>query len=173
MGGSTIKFNVTFCIEALFAVPYQTVSVRREHAGGRKHIKVGNALINLAEYAGRSKVERRYLLQSARKASRQDNSVLKVVVSTDLIQGSPVFKAASVEQVLVPAMSFANSAIERLESDSISYTSSSTAHPLSEGLENPDEIVSAILADAAISDDFNATGPRLKASSQPRSSHTL
>lgn len=24
MGGSTIKFNVTFCIEALFAVPYQT-----------------------------------------------------------------------------------------------------------------------------------------------------
>ena len=55
--------------------------------------KLGIAPVNLAEYAGKGRVERRYLLQSDSKAQGRVNSIMRVAVEMTLLYGDPLFRA--------------------------------------------------------------------------------
>ncbi|XP_015242170.1 PREDICTED: protein FAM102B-like [Cyprinodon variegatus] len=69
------------------------VSVRKELKGGKSFAKLGFADLNLSEFAGSGSTVRRCLLEGYNtKNSRQDNSILKVVISTQLMSGDPCFK---------------------------------------------------------------------------------
>ncbi|KAL4635066.1 protein FAM102B-like isoform X1 [Arapaima gigas] len=69
------------------------VSVRKELKGGKTYAKLGFADLNLAEFAGSGSTTRRCLLEGYdTKNTRQDNSILKVVISTQLKSGDPCFK---------------------------------------------------------------------------------
>ncbi|XP_066548505.1 EEIG family member 2 isoform X2 [Amia ocellicauda] len=69
------------------------VSVRKELKGGKTFAKLGFADLNLAEFAGSGNTTRRCLLEGYdTKNTRQDNSILKVVISTQLMSGDPCFK---------------------------------------------------------------------------------
>ncbi|XP_032228049.1 protein FAM102B [Nematostella vectensis] len=69
------------------------VSVRKETKGGKSHIKLGFVDINLAEFAGSGTLTRRYILEGYDdKTSRQDNSILEIQVTMQLISGDPLFK---------------------------------------------------------------------------------
>ncbi|KAM9428877.1 EEIG family member 2-like [Salvelinus alpinus] len=69
------------------------VSVRKEMKGGKTFAKLGFADLNLSEFAGSGRTTRRCLLEGYdTKNSRQDNSILKVVISTQLMSGDPCFK---------------------------------------------------------------------------------
>ncbi|XP_055717630.1 protein FAM102B [Salvelinus fontinalis] len=69
------------------------VSVRKELKGGKTYAKLGFADLNLAEFAGSGNTTRRCLLEGYdTKNTRQDNSILKVVISTQLMSGDPCFK---------------------------------------------------------------------------------
>ncbi|KAJ0065350.1 hypothetical protein NL108_007564 [Boleophthalmus pectinirostris] len=55
--------------------------------------KLGFADLNLAEFAGSGNTTRRCLLEGYdTKNTRQDNSILKVIISTQLMSGDPCFK---------------------------------------------------------------------------------
>jgi len=65
-----------------------------ERKGGKTTEKLGIVEINLAEFAGRGREERRYLLQSEKKAAQgRTNSILRVAVELTLLEGDPVFRA--------------------------------------------------------------------------------
>ncbi|CAB1317137.1 unnamed protein product [Coregonus sp. 'balchen'] len=69
------------------------VSVRKEMKGGKTFAKLGFADLNLSEFAGSGSTTRRCLLEGYdTKNCRQDNSILKVVISTQLMSGDPCFK---------------------------------------------------------------------------------
>ncbi|XP_068196619.1 EEIG family member 2-like [Antennarius striatus] len=69
------------------------VSVRKELKGGKSFAKLGFADLNLSEFAGSGSMTRRCLLEGYdTKNTRQDNSILKVVISTQLMSGDPCFK---------------------------------------------------------------------------------
>ncbi|KAK1796070.1 hypothetical protein P4O66_008861, partial [Electrophorus voltai] len=69
------------------------VSVRKELKGGKTYAKLGFADLNLAEFAGSGSTTRRCLLEGYdTKNTRQDNSILKVIISTQLMSGDPCFK---------------------------------------------------------------------------------
>ncbi|XP_031574485.1 protein FAM102B-like isoform X2 [Actinia tenebrosa] len=69
------------------------VSVRKEAKGGKSYVKLGFVDINLAEFAGPGAMKRRYILEGYDdKTSRQDNSILEVSISMQLILGDPLFK---------------------------------------------------------------------------------
>ncbi|KAK5613897.1 hypothetical protein CRENBAI_014662 [Crenichthys baileyi] len=69
------------------------VSVRKELKGGKSFAKLGFADLNLSEFAGSGNTVRRCLLEGYdTKNTRQDNSILKVVISTQLMSGDPCFK---------------------------------------------------------------------------------
>ncbi|KAK1897480.1 Protein FAM102B [Dissostichus eleginoides] len=69
------------------------VSVRKELKGGKAFAKLGFADLNLAEFAGSGNTTRRCLLEGYdTKNTRQDNSILKVIISTQLMSGDPCFK---------------------------------------------------------------------------------
>ncbi|XP_061739872.1 protein FAM102B isoform X1 [Nerophis ophidion] len=69
------------------------VSVRKELKGGKAYAKLGFANLNLSEFAGSGSTTRRCLLEGYdTKNTRQDNSILKVVISTQLMSGDPCFK---------------------------------------------------------------------------------
>ncbi|XP_029561548.1 protein FAM102B [Salmo trutta] len=69
------------------------VSVRKEMKGGKTFAKLGFADLNLSEFAGSGSTMRRCLLEGYdTKNTRQDNSILKVVISTQLMSGDPCFK---------------------------------------------------------------------------------
>ncbi|XP_028834321.1 protein FAM102B-like [Denticeps clupeoides] len=69
------------------------VSVRKELKGGKAFAKLGFADLNLAEFAGSGSTTRRCLLEGYdTKNTRQDNSILKVVISMQLMSGDPCFK---------------------------------------------------------------------------------
>ncbi|KAM9384319.1 LOW QUALITY PROTEIN: EEIG family member 2-like [Pholidichthys leucotaenia] len=68
-------------------------SVRKELKGGKAYAKLGFADLNLAEFAGSGNTTRRCLLEGYdTKNTRQDNSILKVIISTQLMSGDPCFK---------------------------------------------------------------------------------
>ncbi|XP_049603270.1 EEIG family member 2 [Syngnathus scovelli] len=72
------------------------VSVRKELKGGKAFAKLGFADLNLSEFAGSGSTTRRCLLEGYdTKKTRQDNSILKVVITTQLMSGDPCFKAPS------------------------------------------------------------------------------
>ncbi|KAI2667871.1 Protein FAM102B [Labeo rohita] len=69
------------------------VSVRKELKGGKTFAKLGFADLNLAEFAGSGSTTRRCLLEGYNtKNTRQDNSMLKVIISMQLMSGDPCFK---------------------------------------------------------------------------------
>ncbi|KAM3865953.1 EEIG family member 2-like [Diretmus argenteus] len=69
------------------------VSVRKELKGGKTFAKLGFADLNLSEFAGSGSTTRRCLLEGYdTKHTRQDNSILKVVITTQLMSGDPCFK---------------------------------------------------------------------------------
>ncbi|KAM9444346.1 EEIG family member 2 isoform 2-T2 [Clarias gariepinus] len=69
------------------------VSVRKETKGGKTFAKLGFADLNLAEFAGSGSTTRRCLLEGYdTKNTRQDNSILKVIICTHLMSGDPCFK---------------------------------------------------------------------------------
>ncbi|XP_047446132.1 protein FAM102B-like [Mugil cephalus] len=69
------------------------VSVRKELKGGKSFAKLGFADLNLSEFAGSGSTIRRCLLEGYdTKNTRQDNSILKVVITTQLMSGDPCFK---------------------------------------------------------------------------------
>ncbi|XP_075877337.1 EEIG family member 2-like [Nelusetta ayraudi] len=69
------------------------VSVRKEVKGGKSFAKLGFADLNLSEFAGSGNTTRRCLLEGYdTKNTRQDNSILKVVITTQLMSGDPCFK---------------------------------------------------------------------------------
>ncbi|XP_076837184.1 EEIG family member 2-like isoform X2 [Brachyhypopomus gauderio] len=69
------------------------VSVRKELKGGKSFAKIGFVDLNLAEFAGSGSITRRCLLEGYNtKHTRQDNSILKVGVSMQLMSGDPCFK---------------------------------------------------------------------------------
>ncbi|KAG8556033.1 hypothetical protein GDO81_017905 [Engystomops pustulosus] len=71
------------------------VSVRKELKGGKAYAKLGFADLNLAEFAGSGNTVRRCLLEGYdTKNTRQDNSILKVGISMQLMSGDPCFKTA-------------------------------------------------------------------------------
>ncbi|XP_028987082.1 EEIG family member 2-like isoform X2 [Betta splendens] len=69
------------------------VSVRKELKGGKTFAKLGFADLNLSEFAGSGSTTRRCLLEGYdTKKTRQDNSILRVVITTQLMVGDPCFK---------------------------------------------------------------------------------
>uniref|UniRef100_A0A3Q1IT15 C2 NT-type domain-containing protein n=1 Tax=Anabas testudineus TaxID=64144 RepID=A0A3Q1IT15_ANATE len=69
------------------------VSVRKEVKGGKTFAKLGFADLNLSEFAGSGSTTRRCLLEGYdTKNTRQDNSILRVVITTQLVSGDPCFK---------------------------------------------------------------------------------
>uniref|UniRef100_A0A8C2X1B1 EEIG family member 2a n=1 Tax=Cyclopterus lumpus TaxID=8103 RepID=A0A8C2X1B1_CYCLU len=77
------------------------VSVRKELKGGKTFAKLGFADLNLSEFAGSGSITRRCLLEGYdTKNTRQDNSILKVVITTQLMSGDPL-KSVSVPEELV------------------------------------------------------------------------
>ncbi|XP_061884556.1 EEIG family member 2-like isoform X2 [Entelurus aequoreus] len=69
------------------------VSVRKELKGGKAYAKLGFANLNLSEFAGSGSTTRRCLLEGYdTKNTRQDNSILKVIITTQLMSGDPCFK---------------------------------------------------------------------------------
>ena len=75
------------------AIPQLTLRLRPQEAkGGRSYQKLGFADIDLAEFAGGVGQCRRYLLHGYDLRHRQDNSMLKVVLSTTLLSGDPCFR---------------------------------------------------------------------------------
>ncbi|XP_062904173.1 early estrogen-induced gene 1 protein-like isoform X1 [Mobula hypostoma] len=69
------------------------VSVRKELKGGKSFVKLGFVDLNLAEFAGAGSTARCCLLEGYdTKNTRQDNSILKVSISMQLLSGDPCFK---------------------------------------------------------------------------------
>ncbi|XP_048376091.1 early estrogen-induced gene 1 protein-like [Stegostoma tigrinum] len=69
------------------------VSVRKELKGGKSFVKLGFVELNLAEFAGSGSTVRCYILEGYdTKNTRQDNSILKVSISLQLLSGDPCFK---------------------------------------------------------------------------------
>ncbi|KAM9820087.1 early estrogen-induced gene 1 protein-like [Neosynchiropus ocellatus] len=69
------------------------VSVRKELKGGKTFSKLGFADLNLAEFAGSGSTVRCCILEGYdTKNTRQDNSILKVVIGMTLLSGDPCFK---------------------------------------------------------------------------------
>ncbi|XP_005993321.1 protein FAM102A [Latimeria chalumnae] len=81
------------------------VSVRKELKGGKTFSKLGFADLNLAEFAGSGSTVRCCLLEGYdTKNTRQDNSILKVIIGMTLLSGDPCFKtpASTAKSVSVP-----------------------------------------------------------------------
>ncbi|XP_029366255.1 protein FAM102A [Echeneis naucrates] len=71
------------------------VSVRKELKGGKAYTKLGFADLNMAEFAGSGSTVRCCLLEGYdTKNTRQDNSILKVIIGMTLLSGDPCFKTA-------------------------------------------------------------------------------
>lgn len=71
------------------------VSVRKELKGGKAYSKLGFADLNMAEFAGSGSTVRCCLLEGYdTKNTRQDNSILKVIIGMTLLSGDPCFKTA-------------------------------------------------------------------------------
>ncbi|XP_004263159.1 protein FAM102B isoform X5 [Orcinus orca] len=79
------------------------VSVRKELKGGKAYAKLGFADLNLAEFAGSGNTTRRCLLEGYdTKNTRQDNSILKVLISMQLMSGDPCFKTPPSTSTSIP-----------------------------------------------------------------------
>uniref|UniRef100_A0A3B5A4X6 Family with sequence similarity 102 member A n=1 Tax=Stegastes partitus TaxID=144197 RepID=A0A3B5A4X6_9TELE len=69
------------------------VSVRKELKGGKAFSKLGFADLNISEFAGSGSAVRCCILEGYdTKNTRQDNSILKVIIGMTLLSGDPCFK---------------------------------------------------------------------------------
>ncbi|XP_010768279.1 protein FAM102A-like, partial [Notothenia coriiceps] len=69
------------------------LSVRKELKGGKAYTKLGFTDLNMAEFAGSGSTVRCCLLEGYdTKNTRQDNSILKVIIGMTLLSGDPCFK---------------------------------------------------------------------------------
>ncbi|XP_056275165.1 early estrogen-induced gene 1 protein [Pseudoliparis swirei] len=81
------------------------VSVRKELKGGKAYTKLGFTDLNMAEFAGSGSTVRCCLLEGYdTKNTRQDNSILKVIIGMTLLSGDPCFKTptGSAKSISVP-----------------------------------------------------------------------
>ncbi|XP_059193803.1 early estrogen-induced gene 1 protein [Centropristis striata] len=81
------------------------VSVRKELKGGKAYSKLGFTDLNMAEFAGSGSTVRCCLLEGYdTKNTRQDNSILKVIIGMTLLSGDPCFKTppSSAKSISVP-----------------------------------------------------------------------
>lgn len=77
--------------------------MRKELKGGKAYAKLGFADLNLAEFAGSRNTTRRCLLEGYdTKNTRQDNSILKVLISMQLMSGDPCFKTPPSTSMSIP-----------------------------------------------------------------------
>ncbi|KAG5286550.1 hypothetical protein AALO_G00016120 [Alosa alosa] len=89
------------------------VSVRKEMKGGKTFAKLGFTDLNLAEFAGSGNTTRRCLLEGYdTKNTRQDNSILKVVINMQLMSGDPCFKTAPSTAMTIGIQGEAESLLE-------------------------------------------------------------
>uniref|UniRef100_A0A3B3YKE1 C2 NT-type domain-containing protein n=1 Tax=Poecilia mexicana TaxID=48701 RepID=A0A3B3YKE1_9TELE len=89
------------------------VSVRKELKGGKAYAKLGFADLNLAEFAGSGNTTRRCLLEGYdTKNTRQDNSILKVIIGTQLMSGDPCFKTPPSTATVIGIQSDGESLLE-------------------------------------------------------------
>uniref|UniRef100_A0A671K4S5 Protein FAM102B-like n=1 Tax=Sinocyclocheilus anshuiensis TaxID=1608454 RepID=A0A671K4S5_9TELE len=109
------------------------VSVRKELKGGKTFAKLGFANLNLAEFAGSGSTTRRCLLEGYNtKNTRQDNSILKVIISMQLMSGDPCFKThGSVPDELVKC---GHSRTASYASQQSKFSGYSTGHSCSSSL---------------------------------------
>uniref|UniRef100_A0AAV2KTN1 C2 NT-type domain-containing protein n=1 Tax=Knipowitschia caucasica TaxID=637954 RepID=A0AAV2KTN1_KNICA len=95
------------------------VSVRKELKGGKAYAKLGFADLNLAEFAGSGNTTRRCLLEGYdTKNTRQDNSILKVIICTQLMSGDPCFKTPPSTATVVGLQTDGEALEERRRGDS-------------------------------------------------------
>ncbi|CAG09636.1 unnamed protein product [Tetraodon nigroviridis] len=81
------------------------VSVRKELKGGKAYTKLGFTDLNMAEFAGSGSTVRCCLLEGYdTKNTRQDNSILKVIIGMTLLSGDPCFKTppSTAKSISVP-----------------------------------------------------------------------
>ncbi|KAK5869563.1 hypothetical protein PBY51_024269 [Eleginops maclovinus] len=106
------------------------VSVRKELKGGKAFAKLGFADLNLAEFAGSGNTTRRCLLEGYdTKNTRQDNSILKVIISTQLMSGDPCFKTPPSTATVIGIQGDGESLLEeRRGGDSQKGFSGETSH---------------------------------------------
>ncbi|MBN3282849.1 F102A protein, partial [Polyodon spathula] len=72
------------------------VSVRKDIKGGKAYVKMGFADINLSEFAGSGFQIRHSILEMYdSRASKPDNSILKVGIQMQLLAGDPCFRVPS------------------------------------------------------------------------------
>ena len=74
------------------------LSVRKEVRGGRGATKIGFVDLNLAEFAGSNQRRKHCLLEGYSHKIRLNNSILKIMVSMQLLSGDPLFKTPSTQQ---------------------------------------------------------------------------
>uniref|UniRef100_A0A3Q1EIT2 EEIG family member 2 n=1 Tax=Acanthochromis polyacanthus TaxID=80966 RepID=A0A3Q1EIT2_9TELE len=118
------------------------VSVRKELKGGKTFAKLGFADLNLSEFAGSGSTIRRCLLEGYdTKNTRQDNSILKVVITTQLMSGDPCFKTPpSTAMTLGIPQSEAECLLEDRKGGDIHIAHSLTYHP-GKSVSVPDELI--------------------------------
>ncbi|XP_065124290.1 EEIG family member 2 isoform X2 [Paramisgurnus dabryanus] len=110
------------------------VSVRKELKGGKTYAKLGFADLNLAEFAGSGSTTRRCLLEGYdTKNTRQDNSILKVIISTQLMSGDPCFKTPPSTATVIGIQGDAESLMEdrrggEIQKPFLSLSGYSTSH---------------------------------------------
>ncbi|XP_053178229.1 protein FAM102B [Scomber japonicus] len=103
------------------------VSVRKELKGGKAFAKLGFADLNLAEFAGSGNTTRRCLLEGYdTKNTRQDNSILKVIISTQLMSGDPCFKTPPSTATVIGIQGDAESLLEERRGGDSQKASSET-----------------------------------------------
>ncbi|XP_023814661.1 protein FAM102A [Oryzias latipes] len=86
------------------------VSVRKELKGGKAYMKLGFTDLNMAEFAGSGSTIRCCLLEGYdTKNTRQDNSILKVIIGMTLLSGDPCFKRppSTAKSISVPGQEHA------------------------------------------------------------------
>ncbi|XP_061680610.1 EEIG family member 2-like isoform X1 [Syngnathoides biaculeatus] len=89
------------------------ISVRKELKGGKAYAKLGFTDLNLSEFAGSGSTTRRCLLEGYdTKNTRQDNSILKVIISTQLMSGDPCFKTPPSTATVIGVQSDGESLLE-------------------------------------------------------------
>ncbi|MEQ2260482.1 hypothetical protein XENORESO_018149, partial [Xenotaenia resolanae] len=104
-----------------------------ELKGGKAYAKLGFADLNLAEFAGSGNTTRRCLLEGYdTKNTRQDNSILKVIIGTQLMSGDPCFKTPPSTATVIGIQSDGESLLEeRRGGDSQKGYSGETNHSTS------------------------------------------
>ncbi|XP_061831482.1 EEIG family member 2 isoform X2 [Nerophis lumbriciformis] len=115
------------------------VSVRKELKGGKAYAKLGFANLNLSEFAGSGSTTRRCLLEGYdTKNTRQDNSILKVIISTQLMSGDPCFKTPPSTATVIGIQGDGESLLEERRGGDLPTASSgySTGHSRSSSMSD-------------------------------------